>query len=291
LCPKTARCWAFDLDLESRFARLQLIVSDAGDGIDCDHADWVNAGFLKSARGVAASPAVVTDSLGGTTSLDPAKANLPPLRGLTSNLALSIPPRDSNASSNQVDLTEYYNGDLLSNWHNSWDKGNDLRELPTGLQTMADTLFDVRGLIAVNQEYDDPKTRRTKLPPIVEGIRIGRKCNQLYFLHSAYNAAYSNLEQIGHYKVHFANGEQQVIPITTGRDVLDWHKEVPPGSSLVVAWEGDNAKTRQKADAGKKVRLYKSTWENPTPEVEIQTIDLVSRHGGPAPFLVALTVE
>jgi len=47
LSSKTIRVWAFDLELESRFKRVQLVVSDAGDGSECDHADWVNAGFLK----------------------------------------------------------------------------------------------------------------------------------------------------------------------------------------------------------------------------------------------------
>jgi hypothetical protein len=47
LSSKTVRSWAFDVELESRFKRIVLVVSDGGDDIDCDHADWVNAGFLK----------------------------------------------------------------------------------------------------------------------------------------------------------------------------------------------------------------------------------------------------
>ncbi len=48
LSPTTARSWAFDLELDSRFKRIELVVSDTRDGNECDHADWVNAGFLKS---------------------------------------------------------------------------------------------------------------------------------------------------------------------------------------------------------------------------------------------------
>ena len=47
LSPKTIRHWAFNVELNSRFKAIELIVSDAGDGAECDHADWVNAGFLK----------------------------------------------------------------------------------------------------------------------------------------------------------------------------------------------------------------------------------------------------
>ena len=47
LSSKTVRFWAFDLELNSRFKELRLVVTDAGDGVAADHADWVNAGFLK----------------------------------------------------------------------------------------------------------------------------------------------------------------------------------------------------------------------------------------------------
>jgi hypothetical protein len=32
--------------LNSRFRQLRLVVTDAGDGIAADHADWVDAGFM-----------------------------------------------------------------------------------------------------------------------------------------------------------------------------------------------------------------------------------------------------
>jgi len=43
--PKT-RLWHFDVPLPESCRRLILEVDDAGDGIACDHADWVDAGFL-----------------------------------------------------------------------------------------------------------------------------------------------------------------------------------------------------------------------------------------------------
>jgi hypothetical protein len=46
LSDKTLRSWAFDVELNSRFKELRLVVTDAGDGIAADHADWVNAGFV-----------------------------------------------------------------------------------------------------------------------------------------------------------------------------------------------------------------------------------------------------
>ena len=47
LSSKTVRSWSFDLPLNSRFKELRVVVTDAGDGIASDHADLVDAGFLK----------------------------------------------------------------------------------------------------------------------------------------------------------------------------------------------------------------------------------------------------
>ena len=38
---------SFDVPLPAGTAKLYLVVDDAGDGANCDHADWVNAGFRK----------------------------------------------------------------------------------------------------------------------------------------------------------------------------------------------------------------------------------------------------
>ena len=37
----------FNVPLPAGTAKLHLVVDDAGDGIACDHADWVDAGFRK----------------------------------------------------------------------------------------------------------------------------------------------------------------------------------------------------------------------------------------------------
>lgn len=46
LSNKTIRSWAFNLELNSRFKEIRLVVTDAGDGRRADHADWVDAGFI-----------------------------------------------------------------------------------------------------------------------------------------------------------------------------------------------------------------------------------------------------
>lgn len=46
LSKRTLGEWSFDLELNSRYKELRLIVTDADDGIAADHANWVDAGFV-----------------------------------------------------------------------------------------------------------------------------------------------------------------------------------------------------------------------------------------------------
>ena len=46
LSDKSIRSWTFNLELNSRFKELRLVVTNAGDGHKGDHADWVDAGFI-----------------------------------------------------------------------------------------------------------------------------------------------------------------------------------------------------------------------------------------------------
>ena len=46
ISPTTIRAWCFDVELNTRYKELRLVVTDAGDGIAADHADWVDAGFV-----------------------------------------------------------------------------------------------------------------------------------------------------------------------------------------------------------------------------------------------------
>ncbi len=46
LSAKTIQAWAFNIELNVRFKELRLVVGDGGNGIACDHGDWVDAGFI-----------------------------------------------------------------------------------------------------------------------------------------------------------------------------------------------------------------------------------------------------
>lgn len=46
LTPKELASWNFNVELNTRFKEVRLVVKDGGDNAHSDHADWVNAGFV-----------------------------------------------------------------------------------------------------------------------------------------------------------------------------------------------------------------------------------------------------
>jgi hypothetical protein len=195
---------------------------------------------------------------------------------------LRIPARDPQASRSLIDLTPHYNAALSENWMDPRDARDHLGALPTGVQRLAGSEFDIRGLIQVEREC-------RKHPPRIDGIVVGQACQRLHFLHAARNAALieDGLE-IGRYVIHFATGERREIPLVLGQDLVDWHIQPRATEAYVTAWAGENPKSR---GMRKQIRLFKTTWQNPMPAVEVRSVDFVATCSGPCPFLVALTAE
>lgn len=201
------------------------------------------------------------------------------------SLSERIPPREPDASDGLIDLSAHYNATLSDNWHDPGARGNNLEQLPTGLQTMAGTQFDVRGLIQLCHDCS------RGYPSRVDVIPVNQTCQELHFLHAAGNALYTAGDpEIGRYIVHYADGDRREIPIRIGQEVADWwasEKDRP----YVIAWVGENPETRRRGK-GDRIRLYKTSWPNPLPNVPIAAIDFILVGEGPAvPFLVAITAE
>jgi hypothetical protein len=176
---------------------------------------------------------------------------------------------------------------LTNNWSTLERDGNSLQALPTGLQNFDGIPWDVRGLIVL-----DGLRQRRELPIFptrVENIQIRRHVRRAHFLCAASWGASPN-EEIGRWVFHTAEGATHYRPIQLGADLLDWWN--PPGFSLPpgmnIAWTGANPRSAQ-ANWG--IRLFRVTWDNPQPDVEIQTLDFVSSMAGANPFLVAITLE
>ena len=202
----------------------------------------------------------------------------------------SLPPRSPEATPNLIDLSTFYNVSLTETWLPIKDIGrsNDLAQLPSGLQKFAGVQFDVRGLIQLSGSALENLGGR--FPRQVTGIPANRKATSIHFLQgTAWDALYGTV--IGRYQVNYANGKTREVKIVFGRTVRDWwFPSTQPQLTMgaAVAWQGSNPASRQ---LGMAVRIYKFTWINPLPDVEIKSINFESTMEKPAPFLLAITLE
>ena len=219
-----------------------------------------------------------------------------------------FPTRDPNSGPEQLDLTEFYNALLNVSWHPSNRGfvmlGFDLEELPTGLVTLSNHVFDVRGVV---QLADNQKDWQDLFETRVSGIKVGQKLKRLQFLHGAnidslFRMRPSLSGQAASYVMHYADGTQVEFPILYGRDVLtlawnpSWANEKAEGANIV--WRGLNSAIDHTGygmgslKEENKLRLFKSVWENPRPDEEIVSIDYVSTETKYLlPFLIAITTE
>ena len=156
------------------------------------------------------------------------------------------------------------------------------------MQQFGGTPFDVRGIVQLAGQALD--YLKTLYPESIKDIQVNRKCHRLHFLHGA-GWTVADGTQIGSYLIHYANGDQRVVPILYGFDVRNWwpqSDEPTTSHGLVVAWKGANDATRP---LNSLIRLYKSTWSNPLPDLEIKSIDFISAMTDSEPFLIAITAE
>jgi hypothetical protein len=108
---------------------------------------------------------------------------------------------------------------------------------------------------------------------------------------SSSDASAEDGKVIGKYVLHYAGGETVTLDIVYGTDTLDWWKssaEAKAPRSATVAWAGSNPATEA---LGSSLWLFKRVYDNPKPDLKIETVDFVSAQAAAAPFLVAVTVE
>jgi hypothetical protein len=200
-------------------------------------------------------------------------------------LQAGITPRPSDTRPNLIDLSSHYNVSLTQTWHRSAGR-SDLSGLPQGVQRIGGIEFDIRGLIQVGSKAVNGEP----YPKEACGIAVHRPCQRLHFLHAAVDAFDTpHGKEIGHYLVHYADGRERVVAVVVGQELGDWCEQPrEPTARWEVVWTGTNESSRPQ---GRRIRLFKTTWENPWPGTVVETIDVVSTRDVVAPFVVAITTE
>jgi beta-galactosidase len=156
-----------------------------------------------------------------------------------------------------------------------------LKDLPVGEQKLAGVSYSI---------YDFPTSPVPtcimlagpnvpgQLPAEVKGIAVNRKADALFFLHTARIHQRRNEKEkkegeqleIVRYVVHYADGQEAVLPIYAEADIDDFRVKQPeplPGAQL--AW------TRPYEGTEFHAAVYAKQWTNPRPDVEIRSLDVV----------------
>jgi serine/threonine protein kinase/WD40 repeat protein/tetratricopeptide (TPR) repeat protein len=207
-------------------------------------------------------------------------------------LAKGIPLRAPDTKANLIDLSSVYASSLS---RVEFLQGGDdpLSELPVGVQNLAGTDFDVRGIVCrLEQTYGHRPYNRIK--PIT--IPVNLHCRALHFLQSAAYASYQDQDGMsaGKYIVHYVDQQTREIPILMGKHLLDWfyyHSQPVAATQAPIVWAGLNERA-QKSQVF--IRLFSMIWTNPSPDLEIKSIDAEFGNASFSmlkPFLIALTAD
>lgn len=194
-------------------------------------------------------------------------------------------PCSPRATAKQIDLGSFFTAPLAPTWLVPDPDGRDLDDLPSGWVNLGGIDFDVRGVVQLASARS--RFRLGAFPVEVNGMPISRRCRALHLLHGAHLDA-ANGTEIAALTMLFADGSQERLPIVYGQNVREcWSRDSTPLSvtNTVVAWDAQ----RTRFDAPKK--LFRTTWINPQPDVEVVMVHYRSALKSSGPFLLALTLE
>jgi len=267
---------------------------------------------IKTAVVVGASLLVV----GGTTTVVVKKVERARVENRLADLRLRVWPEerkqeaeriqsrqeiDETINATTINLRPYINA-RLTDGPAGWKGDNDdnLTELPAGKHIYAGVPFDVAGSIQLTGGW--LKRHYHKNYPVQVGdIRIDRTCAKLHLLHGDYYLVYTNFGTVvSKLVLHYVDGSTRELDLVAGENSFDWwhplFKSGLPESFLHLApgteraWTGSNPYIR-KWQPELSLILYKTTFDNPQPDVKLASVDFVSSETVTCPFLVGLTVE
>jgi hypothetical protein len=176
------------------------------------------------------------------------------------------------------------------------DKSRTFKGLPQGRQRLAGVDYDIYEMptspvpqVLMLGGSGLPKD----LPMQITGIPVNTKADALFFLHAARVDQRMTAEDrranrkfvMFKYVVNYADGQKEEVPITSEIDVdhyVQQHAKALPGAQL--AWTAPYEGTQDSTAA------YAKQWNNPRPDVEIQSVDMVAVDSARGvPVLLAMT--
>jgi WD40 repeat protein len=204
--------------------------------------------------------------------------------------AKDIPPRPAGAGPHLIDLTPWYNAGFNESLLTLNEAGGDFSVLaPAGVRKLATGVeFDLRGLILLGSQMSFPPD---EFPESVTGIKVARPTRRLHFLHATGTSREVAGTPVAKIVLHLANGQTQTLDLKLGGDL--WNYTFESGQAKLtknsrVAWTGP---ANPRHPDGPQAQLFQTTWENPSPDTVVDSIDYISAMNDPVPFLIAITTE
>lgn len=203
---------------------------------------------------------------------------------------------ETQASSVQrhcIDLRSWTNSPFNDIWPGGQKaKDNNLGDFIPGQNFYGGIPFDAQGIVLLAGKKSLEFGR--KFPTEVNGIKIGRKCAKVHLLHGgSFVQAVPQGAAIARFSLKYADGSEKKFDIVAGEHVLDWWgaiEQKPKDPETELAWTGRNPNIKRRAP-NLALRLYKSSFANPAPDLEVVSLNYISLLTDASPFLIGVTVE
>ena len=182
-------------------------------------------------------------------------------------VATQLSPRDAQADSSMLDLSQYYD-ELLPGW--IFKGSSYTRYEKPGTHIWDGIKFDARGMI------------RATSPRQTISIPVGVRCSEADFL----LGAYWEPRVASRFVIHYQNGTTETVPIRYGSDVSSSQFENGFVPTNAVVWE---ELTSPAGPSQPLFGLFIKKWSNPFPDETITSVDYVQQ--STSDFLVAITIQ
>ena len=178
-------------------------------------------------------------------------------------------------------------GDRLGGWID--DGPNDLRRIPTGVQTLRGIPFRIvdparnagKSCIVLRGAAWKGYVPRDYLPESAT-VAIGKRAVSLYFLHACAWPAPEG-QTAARYQLAYEDGTTAELPLRSGYDLRDWYN-IDEGDHSPIAWSGISG-------GGALHGVHLGWWRNPFPEKRIESLTFRSENTSAVPMLVAVTLS
>ncbi|MBS0192900.1 MAG: protein kinase [Proteobacteria bacterium] len=199
----------------------------------------------------------------------------PPMTTVNSQ-GIAVPMRAADTSPFLLDLAAWYQDspDAMRNTFFRVEPG--MRPFPAGVQRIAGTDFDMRGMLMINKETGAMECVPT--PPRIAALRL--------LMEYSSAAPVASGDEIGRLVLHYADGGSAALPLRAGRELPGYGSQ---DDAVPFAFATDNLWALYGLPDSKLIEAPRLA--NPEPQRAVRCVDLVSDRDNRPMLVYAITAE